>query len=89
MTELAPMPCQELVEVVTAYLERALPADDRERLEAHLALCDPCVAYLEQFRETIERTGQLHAEDLAPETQAKLLALFKGWKDTEPKNGSS
>ena len=50
------MPCQELVELVTAYLDGSLSAEDRERLDAHLKLCDPCVEYIEQFRETIALT---------------------------------
>jgi anti-sigma factor RsiW len=55
------MPCQELVELVTAYLDGSLDAADRERLEAHLKLCDPCVVYLEQFRVMITITRQLAA----------------------------
>lgn len=45
--------CRELVELVTAYLDEALLAHDRAGVEAHLAQCDGCTAYLEQFRATI------------------------------------
>jgi len=74
------MPCQELVELVTAYLDGSLPAADRERLEAHLKLCDPCITYIEQFRETIAASGHLHVDDLPPETQDELLRLFRDWQ---------
>jgi anti-sigma factor RsiW len=74
------MPCQELVELVTAYLDGSLSADDRERLDAHLKLCDPCVEYIAQFRETIALTGAVNAADLPPETQDDLLKLFRGWR---------
>jgi anti-sigma factor RsiW len=80
LVDLAPMPCQELVELVTAYLEGTLDAADRDRLDAHLKLCDPCVAYIAQFRETIAATGHIHADDLAPDTRAELLRLFKDWR---------
>ena len=80
MPEVAPMPCQELVELVTAYLDDSLTAEDRERLDAHLKLCDACVEYIEQFRETIALTGRLDAADLAPEAQDELLKLFRGWR---------
>jgi anti-sigma factor RsiW len=80
LADVAPMPCQELVELVTSYLDRSLDGADRERLEAHLKLCDPCVAFIEQFRETIAASGHLHAGDLAPDTQAELLKLFKDWR---------
>jgi len=74
------MPCQELVELVTAYLDGSLDAADRERLEAHLKLCDPCVVYIEEFREMIALTGNVHVHDLAPETRDELLTLFKDWR---------
>jgi anti-sigma factor RsiW len=76
---LAELCCQELVEAVSAYIEGALPAERRARLEAHLAVCDPCVTYVDQFRVTIERSGHLNAEDLSPQTQAELLHIFRGW----------
>ena len=45
--------CQELVELVTAYIEGALPPDEHALFEAHLAVCRGCTAYLEQMRQTI------------------------------------
>ncbi len=80
MPEVAAMPCQELVELITAYLDSTLDAMDRERLEAHLGLCDACIAYIEQFRETIALTGRLRTDDLPPDTQADLLKVFKDWR---------
>ena len=53
--------CQELVELVTAYLDGVLPAQERERVDLHLAGCDGCTAYMEQLRATIallRRTGE-------------------------------
>jgi anti-sigma factor RsiW len=74
-----PMICREAVEAVTAYLEGALPARGRARLEAHLAACPHCAAYLEQIRETIAVTGSIGAEDLSPEAQAALQDVFAAW----------
>jgi anti-sigma factor RsiW len=53
------MTCQELVELVTEYLEGTLPGPDRQRFEEHLAECPHCVAYLEQMRITIGLVGRL------------------------------
>jgi anti-sigma factor RsiW len=50
------MSCQELVELVTDYLEGALPPEDVARFEAHVAACPGCEAYLEQMRTTIAVT---------------------------------
>src|SRR5438876_65815 len=51
--------CRDIVELVTAYLEHALPPGDRERFEEHLVFCDGCGTYLEQMRTTIAATGRL------------------------------
>jgi anti-sigma factor RsiW len=71
--------CQELVELVTDYLDDALPPDERDRFERHLADCGNCVTYLEQIRQTIELTGMLTPEQLAPEAERELLDAFRGW----------
>ncbi len=51
--------CQELVELVTLYLEGGLGPDERARFEAHLQICDECRAYLDQIRRTIWLLGRL------------------------------
>ena len=72
--------CQELVELVTDYLEGALPPEQRARFDEHLELCDGCTAYLEQMRVTIALAGRLTPEDLSPEAEEALLGVFRGWK---------
>jgi anti-sigma factor RsiW len=72
--------CQELVEVVTDYLEGRLSSGDRLRFEEHLVLCSWCATYLDQIRETIRLTGSLREEDLSPDAQDRLLAAFRDWK---------
>ena len=71
--------CRDAVALVTDYLEGALDAHDRARLETHLAACPHCHAYLEQMRATIRLTGEVRAEDLSPEAQDDLIALFRQW----------
>ena len=73
------MPCRELVEVVTDYLENRLSPPDRIRFEAHLTQCEACRTYLEQFRQTIRALGRLPEESLSPEARTALLAAFRGW----------
>jgi anti-sigma factor RsiW len=74
------MPCQELVEVVTDYLEGALPLDDLLRFEAHLAECPPCREYLEQFRRTISIVGRIDPAAVSERSREQLLAAFRGWR---------
>jgi anti-sigma factor RsiW len=74
--------CIEVVEVVTDYLEGALPARKRRLLEEHLTGCDGCEAYIEQMRRTIEVSGRLRAEDVPAELEERLLGVFESWKST-------
>ncbi len=72
--------CQELVELVTDYLEGALPEEERARFEQHIGPCDGCRAYLEQMRTTIALTGRTDAPPVSPEAEQALLAAFRDWK---------
>jgi anti-sigma factor RsiW len=74
------MTCQDVVELVTAYLEDALSAEDRARFEEHLLLCDGCVRYLRQIERTIELVGEVREESLSPRTRQELLDAFADWK---------
>ena len=76
----ASISCQELVELVTAYLEGALPGDDRARFEEHLAGCDGCTNYLEQMRTTIRLTGMISTESLSAAAESALMGAFRSWR---------
>jgi anti-sigma factor RsiW len=73
------MACQELVELVTAYFEDALSGRERRSFDAHIAGCDHCNAYLEEMRLTIDATGRLSEDDIAPEARDELLRVFRDW----------
>jgi anti-sigma factor RsiW len=72
--------CQELVELVTDYLEGALPPAEHARFESHASRCKGCGAYLEQLAETIRLLGELEPEDLSPDAELQLLDAFRDWK---------
>jgi predicted anti-sigma-YlaC factor YlaD len=72
--------CQELVELVTDYLEGALPAELHQRFDEHIAHCSGCQTYLEQMHGTIRATGTLTTEALSPEAERALLDAFRGWR---------
>ena len=73
--------CQELVELVTDYLEGILVPEERARFERHLSICPGCVTYVEQFRETIALTGALREEDVPQPARSALLAQFANWRN--------
>ena len=72
--------CQEVVELVSDYLEQALPADEAAVFEQHLNFCDGCALYVDQVRKTIDAVGELRAEDVPEETKARLLTAFRDWR---------
>jgi anti-sigma factor RsiW len=71
----ADLTCRELVELVTDYLEDALPAAERERFEAHMAACEGCDAHFEQVRATIALIGRARELEERPEIRALLRAF--------------
>jgi anti-sigma factor RsiW len=77
-----PLSCQELVELVTNYLEDALPREERASFEQHIEGCTGCHEYVRQMRQTIEVTGRLTPTDVSPEAEATLLAAFRDWKSS-------
>jgi anti-sigma factor RsiW len=75
-----PISCQELVELVTDYLDGRLPDADQRRFEGHIGDCEHCAAYLEQIRATVAVAGTLSEETLPPGAADALLAEFRDWK---------
>ena len=74
------MDCNELVELVTAYLDGALDADTRTRFDMHLVECDGCENYLQQFRETVRTVGQIRDNEIDPAFRKRLLDAFKDFR---------
>lgn len=73
-----PLVCQEFVELVTDYLEGALPEEERIRFEAHLAECDGCTGYLEDMRRLV---GSLHDAPEPPPDPATREALLRAFRE--------
>ncbi len=79
MTDAEALSCQELVELVTDYLEGALDEPTRAAFERHLGGCPHCTRYLEQLRATVHAVGQITPQDLTPDAEDALLQAFRGW----------
>jgi anti-sigma factor RsiW len=74
--------CQELLELLSGYLDDALPAATAAAIDAHLEGCDGCTAVLEEFRTTIALTGQLREEQVTPDQRDLLLRTFRDWVES-------
>jgi len=69
--------CRELVELVTDYLDDALPAAERQAFEAHVTACDGCWAYVDQIRAAIELARRTRDLERRPE----VIALHRAFRD--------
>ena len=75
--------CDQLVEIASDYLERALSAQDAERLEQHLVICGACAEYIAQIRAVRDAARRLKPEgeaELDPAGQQALRALLARMK---------
>jgi anti-sigma factor (TIGR02949 family) len=73
--------CQEMIEVVTNYLDGALPPDAGQRFEHHLSFCAGCSTYVDQMRETFRHTGVVPREEsLPPALRERIIAQFRTWR---------
>jgi anti-sigma factor RsiW len=77
MTDLNDTRCIDEVEIVTDYLEGALPAADARRLEHHLEECPGCTEYLAQMRMLAGSLGGLAGDSLPRELREALIAAYR------------
>jgi anti-sigma factor RsiW len=78
-----PLVCREFVELVTDYLEGALPEDERIRFEAHLAECDGCTGYLEDMRRLIGSLNEAPEPPPDAETREALIRAFRELREPD------
>lgn len=72
-----PLVCREFVELVTDYLEGALPVEERRRFEEHLAECHGCAGYLEDARRLVATLQATPEPPTDPATREVLLHAFR------------
>ena len=57
------MKCREMNEFLMAYLDEELPEGPRASFEEHLAMCPPCVDYLDTYRDAVRMGRSVCRED--------------------------
>ncbi|HVO92513.1 MAG TPA: zf-HC2 domain-containing protein [Terriglobales bacterium] len=61
--------CRDEITVIGDYLSGDMTANQHSAFEAHLKICEDCLAFLETYRKTIELTRRfLHAAAAHPES---------------------
>jgi anti-sigma factor RsiW len=69
--------CIEEVEIITDYLEGALPEAEARRLELHLETCPGCTEYLDQMRTIAGSLEGLTEDSIPAEMREGLIAVFR------------
>jgi anti-sigma factor RsiW len=71
------MTCRQLTELLIDYVNGELTPEQQSTVHSHLCLCQPCVAYLETYKITIQLTRQLPPAPLPPQLVERLLAAME------------
>lgn len=70
--------CQQMSDFLGEYFDCTLPKEQRSEFERHLAVCPPCIHYLESYKRTVAlaRQSTATAAPMPPEEliQAILAA---------------
>jgi DcmR-like sensory protein/putative zinc finger protein len=71
--------CREIEDLVTAWLDGALPPPERDRFEAHRRECAACRDHVAQVQLAVSALGRLRASDGEDRTsaQGRILDLFR------------
>jgi predicted anti-sigma-YlaC factor YlaD len=72
--------CQEVVELVTEYLDETLTTEEMTLFEQHLNFCEGCVLYVDQLRTTVQMVGEIREEHISPEAKDRLVDAFRNWR---------
>lgn len=78
--ETVDLTCQQLVELVTDYLENSLTEEERWRFLAHLDGCLGCQIHLDQTRMTVRALAADSDDSVAPGAEDRLVDLYRRWK---------
>lgn len=73
----AELSCREFVEVVTDYLEGGVSEEARMAVDAHIAACGGCDAYLVQMRLAIRAIGRLTDQGVEADALDRIVTMFR------------
>lgn len=88
MTGAEEVKCEELVELVTDYLESVLEPAEVARIHKHLTVCDSCESYLSQVCVAIRVTSSLPSEEMTREAEEDILRIHQRWLAEGADHGS-
>ena len=81
MTDIA---CRTGVELLMDYLEGVVPEDVRKTLDAHVAGCEKCTAFVASYLATPRILRDATAAAMPEELQRSLLDFLRARRDEGP-----
>lgn len=76
--------CTSGVDLLMDYLEGVLPADLRSAVDAHVAGCQRCVAFIASYRETPRILREATATALPADLQVSLRTFLRTQRGVAP-----
>jgi anti-sigma factor RsiW len=73
--------CRTAIDLMAAFVDDALSAEERQALSDHLADCPRCVEFVESYRGTGRVLRQATDVEVPPDVEARLLSFLqrRGW----------
>ncbi len=71
------LPCRDLVEMVSDYLEGTFDPETEARIRTHLTWCDACSDYVEQIRAITDLSSRLRDDDVPQRLRREILSAFR------------
>ena len=72
----ARLTCQDTIALLLEYLDTTLDAEVVAQLEAHLAECEACRAYLATYRRTVGVVGEAGKAPMPDEMRRRLKTFL-------------
>jgi RNA polymerase sigma-70 factor (ECF subfamily) len=73
--------CKKMFALLSQYLDMELPAGTCEEMQAHIAGCEPCMAFTESLRKTIDLCRSYRPQELpdpmARDARHQLLEAYQ------------
>ena len=80
----ADLTCKQLIEFLDDYVAERQPAETRAAFEAHLRECPPCVAYLRQYRASLNAARSALTAPAAPAAPEELIRAIMSARGQTP-----
>jgi len=74
------MNCKELAYMLADYIDGSMDPQLREELDAHIAMCEPCMIFTKTFLVASDKTRQLRKEieyKIPPEVRSRLETFVR------------